>query len=114
MACSVAEYFTEPDSCKEAKKEWRLHADQAAEFVQDKCILGAGLSATSADIFREYGYWAERCGIKRTFSRNSLTTRLCNLGAERSRLSDGTRTLSGIDLKDDFDAFDTNDTKPLY
>ena len=93
-------YFTEPDSCKEAKKEWRLHADQAAEFVQDRCVMGPGLSISSARIFAEYSEWAKACGIRRTLGRNTLTTRLCNLGAERSVSSDGSmRMLAGIDLK---------------
>ena len=107
-------YFTEPESCKEAKKEWRLHADQAAEFVQDKCDMAPGLSATSAMLYNAYSEWAENCGIKRTLGRNSLTTRLCNLGAERGRSSDGSaRLLWGIDLKGT-DASDTTDAKSLY
>ena len=91
-------YFTEPESCKEAKKEWRLHADQAAEFVQDECRMGAGLSIESSELFEAYSIWAENAGIKRTLARNSLTTRVCNLGAERDR-SSKTRILAGIDLK---------------
>ena len=93
-------FFTEPESSKEAKKEWRLHADQAAEFVQDKCVMGPGLSVSSRQMFAEYSEWAEGNGIKRTLSKKSLTTRLCNLGAERSKSSDGSmRMLSGIELK---------------
>ena len=93
-------YFTEPESCKEAKKEWRLNADQAAEFMEDRCVTGPGLSATSSSLFKEYMEWAEGNGIRRTLGKNTLTTRLCNLGAERSVSSDGNaRMLSGIDIK---------------
>ena len=97
-------YFTEPDSCKEAKKEWRMNADQAAEFVQDKCEMGPGLSITSVRLFTAYTNWSEDCGIKRPLSRNSLTTRVCNLGAERRRSRDGSsRILAGIGLKEEND-----------
>ena len=107
-------FFTEPDSCKEAKKEWRLHADQAAEFVQDKCKMGPGYTVTSAEVYREYIEWAEECGIKRTLSKKSLSTRLCNLGAERIKSSDGNaRMLSGIDLRN-FKVSDTSDAKTLF
>ena len=91
-------YFTEPDSCKEAKKEWRLTADQAAEFVQDECQMEPGLSIESSKLYDAYSRWAENAGIKKTLARNSFTTRVCNLGAEKDR-SSKTRALAGIDLK---------------
>jgi len=94
-------YFTEPESCKDAKKEWRLNSDQAAEFVQDECLLGAGLSITSAMLYQTYKRWAEDCGIKRTLGHNSFTTRVADLGAEKGKSPDGKdRILSGIKLKD--------------
>ena len=91
-------YFTEPESCKEAKKKWRLHADQAAEFVQDECQMGPGLSIESVKLFEAYILWAESAGIRRKLSRNSLTSRVYNLGAEEDRTST-TRGLAGIALK---------------
>jgi len=94
-------FFTVPGSCKEAKKEWRLNSDQASEFVRDECIMKPGLEITSARLFAAYRIWSDECGIKLMLSRNSLTTRVCNLGVERKRSSDGSsRMLAGIDLKD--------------
>ena len=91
-------FFTEPESCKKAKKEWRLQADQAAEFVRDECQMGAGLSIESSKLFEAYLIWAESAGIKRTLHRNTLTTRVCNLGAEKDRASEA-RGIAGIALK---------------
>ena len=32
-------YFTIPESCVRAKEQWRIEADQVAQFVQDRCVM---------------------------------------------------------------------------
>ena len=91
-------YFTEPESCKFAKKEWRLSADQSAEFIRDECRMGSGFSIPSKELYAAYLNWAENAGIKRTLAKNSFTTRVCNLGATQDRTSE-LRILNGIDVK---------------
>jgi len=92
-------YFTEPGSCAEAKREWRLHADQSAEFVQDKCIMRSGLEIESGTLYDTYLDWTDSAGIKKKLARNSFTTRICNLGVKRKKGTGGSRLLEGIDLK---------------
>ncbi len=88
--------FTEPESCLQAKKEWRLEADQAAQFVEECCTTG-GDEETSADVYKAYCEWAISAGIQRRLAQKTLTTRLERLGFER-RKSGSTRFITGLRL----------------
>lgn len=91
--------FTKTESCERAKQEWRLNCDQVQQFVNDECILKAGIETPSSDIFKAYEEWAKEAGIKRTVNRNNFTARMCRLGAERAKGTGGVRLLAGVKLK---------------
>ena len=91
-------YFTETQSSTDAKKEWRINADQAAEFAADECRFGAGLSIESGHLYEAYKRWAEDAGIRKTLNRKNFTQRIERLGAGQTRGTGGVRTLAGIDL----------------
>lgn len=90
--------FTECSSETEAKKEWRLETDQAAQFVEDCCERDSSFSTTSRMLFDRYTHWAHNEGIKRTLNHKNFTQRLRRLGIEPGRGGNGVRILAGIRL----------------
>ncbi|PJB72851.1 MAG: hypothetical protein CO093_02055 [Alphaproteobacteria bacterium CG_4_9_14_3_um_filter_47_13] len=46
--------FTEPQSCLAAKQEWRLEADQAAQFTDEKCVIKPEAAIGSGELYNEY------------------------------------------------------------
>lgn len=72
--------FTSPASSEEAKKEWRLEADQIAMFVEDRCTAQAGSREAASDLFQSYKSWAYDNGITKTMSVKGLRDRLTKLG----------------------------------
>jgi putative DNA primase/helicase len=91
--------FTECMSESEAKREWRLEADQTAQFAEERCELLPGCKTPSKAIYKAYERWASEEGIKAALSHNSLTRRLLRFGATCERGSGGERMLAGIRLK---------------
>ncbi|MCE5333609.1 MAG: phage/plasmid primase, P4 family, partial [Desulfobacteraceae bacterium] len=49
--------FTRVESCEDAKAEWRLDADQVAQFLEDRCACGEGLTSPSREIYEAYRVW---------------------------------------------------------
>ena len=90
--------FTTPPSCEAAKAEWRIEADQAAQFVEDCCVAATGHKETSSDVYRLYMAWAQDVGIRRTLNQKNFTDRMCRLGAEKGKGTNGTRVLWGFRL----------------
>ena len=94
-ANALAEGFTQPQSSEAAKKEWRLEADQVAQFVDDTCQRALGEITPIGDVFRAYQSWALENGIGKTMSAKGLRDRLTRLGfgADRDRT---TRYVTGL------------------
>lgn len=90
--------FTTPQSTQDLKNSWRLQCDQAAQFVQDKCKTGPGLSEISGKLFRIYKQWAQEEGIGKTLNHKNFTGRLQRLGFEPSKGAQGTRLIQGLEL----------------
>ena len=91
-------YFTKTKSSEDAKRDWRLNSDQAAEFATDKCKFEPYLSIESQHLYQAYESWSEDAGIRRTLNRKNFTLRIERLGAKLTRGTGGVRTLAGIDL----------------
>ncbi|MDX9788030.1 MAG: phage/plasmid primase, P4 family [Desulfobacterales bacterium] len=91
--------FIETQECLAAKKAWRYECDQAAQFVDECCLLGPGLSVLSADLYVAYQKWATDSGVRRTLGRNSFSSRVIRLGAEAGKGTAGARMLYGVGLK---------------
>lgn len=88
--------FTEPKSCLAAKEEWRLEADQVAQFVQERCVLDPSEEITSAAIYDEYKAFADENGISRRLNRKNFTNRLVRLGCKTRKGAMGKRMIDGI------------------
>lgn len=88
--------FTTCTSSNDITKQWRVEADQVAQFVEESCETGPQYRATSADLFHRYQTWAMNAGVRRTLNRNNFTNRLRRLGFEPDRGTGGTRMIAGI------------------
>ncbi len=94
--------FTQCNSSSDAARQWRLEADQVAQFVADECDTGATCRATSAALFKAYLNWADACGVRRTLNRNNFTNRLKRNGFQPDRGTGGTRMIAGLEPKSDY------------
>ena len=79
-ACALTNGFTAPASSEAAKQEWRLEADQVAQFVNDVCTRDADAMSKAADVFSAYKDWGLENGIKQTMTMKGLRDRLNRLG----------------------------------
>lgn len=53
-ANAIGNGFTMPLSCCESTKEWRLEADQVAQFVDERCKKVSGYEVTIGEAFNAY------------------------------------------------------------
>jgi len=90
--------FTMPVSSDDARKEWRLEADQAAQFVDECCEQGDHFETTMSDVFTSYQNWARDSGINKTLGAKSLRDRLTRLGFGNRRTNTA-RYVTGLKLK---------------
>lgn len=95
---AVTEGFTRPASSEQAKLEWRLEADQVAEFVDECCEHDRAGKVMASTLFEEYQAWAGRNGISKTMSLKGMRDRLTRLGFGHTRDGRG-RYVTGIALR---------------
>lgn len=88
--------FTEPESCKAAKREWRLQADQVAQFIEEVCELSPDGRLASASLYQSYNSWAHTSGITRRLNHKNFTQRLERLGYSNVKGAGGRREIAGI------------------
>ena len=88
-ALALTDGFTAPASSEAAKQEWRLEADQVAQFFDDVCTRDEGAKATSTEVFNAYREWATNNGIHKAMSQKGLRERLTRLGfgADKDRVA---------------------------
>lgn len=91
--------FTDPESCITAKQEWRIEADQVAEFISEMCELTVGWRTSSKELYEAYEGWARSAGINRKLGRKSFTTRLLKHGCDLDKSTGGIRMITGIELR---------------
>jgi putative DNA primase/helicase len=91
--------FAKPQSSDAAKSEWRLEADQVAQFVEDCCVAQCDARAKVGDVFKAYIFWADDNGIKKTMAQKGFRDRLTRLGfgTDRDRAN---RYVTGLTLTD--------------
>lgn len=90
--------FTNPPSAGFAKEEWRLEADQVAQFVDERCERNPMGKQTNEEVFSAYQSWAGDQGIVRTVAKKGLRQRLSRLGFGEARVSNE-RFVTGITLR---------------
>jgi P4 family phage/plasmid primase-like protien len=89
--------FVEPQSSKDAKKEWLYQSDQVAQFVNDRCVLIVDERVSVVELYRAYRAWAVDSGIKSLLAKKSFTQRLSTSGIESTK-SGNIRYYRGIKL----------------
>ena len=81
--------FTEPPSAARSKQEWKLEADQVAQFVEDACKVDANAEINVTKLYGRYKLWTDSQGIKKTLGIKNFRDRLSRLGYGHKRRSDG-------------------------
>jgi len=90
--------FTVPKSCLKARENWRLEADQVAQFVDDECeqdSIGQGVGAR--ELYRAYQAWGDANGIRQQLGSKAFRDRLTRLGYGQRRTKNA-RLVTGIRL----------------
>lgn len=90
--------FTEPQSCLDAKNEWRIEADQAKQFVEDRCVLDPKASIESGTLYSAYKDWVHEAGISRKLNHKNFTRRVERIGGKPYKGTAGKRMFKGIRL----------------
>jgi putative DNA primase/helicase len=94
-AAAIQNGFTEPQSSKAAKNEWRLEADQVAMFVDEVCVRDHYVKVPIGELYRAYERWADENGIGKTVTMRTMRDRLTRLGFGNDRDSQ-TRFVVGL------------------
>jgi putative DNA primase/helicase len=97
-ARALKEGFTDPPSSLSAKEDWRLEADQVAQFLEDSCKRDEQQSERSNVLFVAYKEWAVTQGVSRTLTHRSFRQRLTTLGFGQGRDKYG-KIVTGLRLK---------------
>ena len=87
--------FTMPESSRKAREEWRLEADQVAQFVESECQRVDEGTIVASTLYQRYKDWAADNGIHRTLSMKGFRDRLTRLGFGSTRTMHG-RFVTGI------------------
>ena len=93
-----AEGLTAPQIVEHATQEYREEMNPIGEFINECCVLGEGLWASSAELRREYQFWCKENGI--TPLRSEFAKRLRARGCIPDRTSK-VRGWRGIGLQSD-------------
>tara|TARA_R110001606_G_scaffold399249_1_gene582730 strand:+ start:2765 stop:5170 length:2406 start_codon:yes stop_codon:yes gene_type:complete len=89
--------FTEPASSRRAKDEWRLEADQVAQFVDDTCSRVPSGEVQSQRLYDTFSHWANDQGIGQKVKQKSFIDRLTRLGFGRRRDSQ-CKYITGLEI----------------
>lgn len=92
--------FTASASSNQAINDWKLEADQVAQFIADKCKLEKGASTSSLGLYSSYREWSSEAGIRKVLGRKNFTGRLIRLGCSLERGTGGTRKIQGIKVNE--------------
>jgi P4 family phage/plasmid primase-like protien len=90
--------FTECSSSEDIKRQWRLEADQARQFVEECCTTNSTYWCSSSELYTAYLRWAEAAGIRKTLNKNNLTSRLVAMGFSKHKGTNGDREIFGLKL----------------
>lgn len=91
--------FTEPQSCIDAKEEWRMDANQVAQFVEQKCVMDTDSQILSSELYNAYKSWADNeAGISHKLNHKNFTNRLSLLGGKPHKGTRGMRYIKGVRL----------------
>ncbi len=95
----LAEGLGEPEAVMQATAAYRKSQEPLAEFVDDCCQLGPGLSAPATRLREEYETWCKSEGIKSPLTGKRWGSALRALGCTDRRGTGGARWWDGIDVR---------------
>jgi putative DNA primase/helicase len=90
--------LNKPPVIESATEEWREESDWVASFIDDRCVIGDGISAGASELFQAYRGWASDSG-KKPCSREVFSEKMNGKGIDKKHMQAGTRYL-GIRLAD--------------
>lgn len=90
--------FTMPASSVDARNEWRLEADQVAQFVDEECDRCPFGIIPISQFYKRYENWAIETGINKRLTQKSVRSRLNGLGFEYKR-NNISRCVAGLSFK---------------
>lgn len=99
--------FVEPQSSKDAKKDWLLQSDQVTQFVNESCVLNVDGRVSVDTLYRTYRMWATDSGFKSLVTKKTFTQRLVISGVGSTK-SGSVRYYSGVQI-DPGDLLDDDD-----
>lgn len=77
--------FTAPPSSIEAKRKWRIEADQVAQYVQERCVVDPTGEIEVGDLYARFRLWAVDAGIRQIVGKQAMGDRLELQGFKRKR-----------------------------
>jgi putative DNA primase/helicase len=89
--------FTMPASSVTAAQEWRMEADQVAQFVNEQGTKDLSARILIGEVFNQYKDWARDNGINKPVAMKSFRDRLTRLGYGFERDSKA-RYITGLTL----------------
>lgn len=89
--------FIAPPSSIEAKRKWRMEADQVAQFVEEQCITDPTGIVAVDEIYRVFADWARRSGVRQIVGKQMMGDRMERLRFPRKR-SNGS-WITGLKLR---------------
>ena len=94
-------HLWEPEEVIEATEDYRAEMDLLRDFIEEMCIVGPGLEATSGDLYKAYGDWAKDTGLdkKERLYQRSFGLALGEQGFVKARGTGGVRLWRGIALR---------------
>lgn len=96
-------YIISPASSAEALRRWRMDSDQVANFVEDRCKVGAEFGPTPhATLFQAFREWAAAENLSHTVTGKAFSQRLEGLGITAGRFTMAgkrDRGFMGIDVQ---------------
>lgn len=92
--------FTIPASTLEARKQWRLDADQVAQFLEECMETSPGGEVAFSLLYDRFKVWASQNGIKAAVKSRKFGERLDLLGYTTKRGAGGIRVRCGLKFQE--------------
>jgi len=87
--------FTAPASSETAKREWRIEADQVAQYVEEGCQTNVEYETNVTALYVNFKTWAYDSGIRNPVGIRKFSGRLEALGYKKRKIDSG-RVFSSI------------------
>jgi putative DNA primase/helicase len=97
-AVAVTGGFTMPTSTTDARKAWRMEADQVMQFVDEQCETAPGTEVPVSNLYDAYRVWCSVNGIRQPLKSRKFGERLEMMGYPAKKGTGGVRYRSGLQI----------------